>query len=1241
MTLTKAHLIAALALTAAGALHAQTVSVDKTSLNFYAQSNGTAVSDTVNVTSTGGSATFGLLLSPQNSWLKVNPSQNTPTPATVTVTADPTGLVPNTYVGTITVFAPSMPQPYPTIQVTLVVGTIGITPASLSFVYQQGGPAPPSQTIALSGQATNFNASVVSNGGSWLAALPFSGVTPATVTASINASVLTTLPAGTYKGSVTITPTSGSVLTQIVIPVTLTVTSTPPVTVTPATISLNYQIGGLNNNSSQNVTLSTTGILPVSYSLTPTVDPNPSGAVWIQTTPISGAIPAAGSTTAAIGYDATKNLPASPNPYTGKVTVLTPGGTPTQQDVNVRLLVSAAPLLNVPGDTLTFSYQAGTAAPSPKMVTATTTQVPPSSATGQMTFTISATTNSGGGWLIVPGIGTTGSPFNIGANVTGLATGTYNGTVSLLGVGAGNGAQTIPVTLTVSNDSLVTASFGGCSAPSQACKLLFPAQIGQAAPAAQTIKVSSSTSTPLSYSATTTATTCGAAWLSLGGATTGSTDGTLTVTANPTGIADGTKCDGSVTIAGSNSTTGAASPNSPLVIPVTMYVSSTALLSVNPVALTFSSQLNGQTTPAQSVTINSTSPAEQLNYSVTWTPTTGNNSWLIFGPTQGSTAAGLNVVTVLAQPALLSPGVYTGNLTITATTASGGAVADSPITIPVSYTVIGSNLSVTPTSLSFTQPASGAQPPAQVVKIASDNQPIAWTASVSTGGTGNWLAISTPNGTTPTDLAVSTNASGLAPATYNGTITITATTPFAGGSPVIVNVQLVVPPGTLSTSVASLTFAQSQNGVAPPNQTFQVTSTPSSLGFTATATTNGGGTWLTVSPANGTTNAQVTVSVNGSALTPGQYTGTVTIASPGAASKQVSVTLTVVTAQTFTVAPATVSFSYILGTAAPAAQTVQLTSSGSPAPFSVTAATTSGGNWLTVTPVTGSTPAALTITANPTGLAAGAYAGTVTIASPYSATAAAATIAVNLTVAQIPPPVVTAIKSNASYAIGPIAAGENIVLGGTGLGPVTLVVAQVAAGASFPTTLSDTQVTFDGIPAPVYYSSATQTSVFVPYEVANRTTVQMRVIYKGIVSDPVALNVAAAAPGIYTQNSQGSGPGSILNQDYAINGSGAPAAKGAAVQVFMTGEGLTMPTPANGAVAPTTGSGLFKPTLPVTATVGGIPAEVQYYGSAPGLIYGVMQVNVKIPANAPSGASEILIKVGSFTTQSGVTVAVQ
>ena len=67
--------------------------------------------------------------------------------------------------------------------------------------------------------------------------------------------------------------------------------------------------------------------------------------------------------------------------------------------------------------------------------------------------------------------------------------------------------------------------------------------------------------------------------------------------------------------------------------------------------------------------------------------------------------------------------------------------------------------------------------------------------------------------------------------------------------------------------------------------------------------------------------------------------------------------------------------------------------------------------------------------------------------------------------------------------------------------------------------------------------------------------------------------------------------------------------------------------------------------LPVTATVGGVPATVEYYGSAPGIIYGVMQVNIRIPANAPSGPNvPIVIMVGNTPTQGGasqVTVAVQ
>jgi uncharacterized protein (TIGR03437 family) len=81
-------------------------------------------------------------------------------------------------------------------------------------------------------------------------------------------------------------------------------------------------------------------------------------------------------------------------------------------------------------------------------------------------------------------------------------------------------------------------------------------------------------------------------------------------------------------------------------------------------------------------------------------------------------------------------------------------------------------------------------------------------------------------------------------------------------------------------------------------------------------------------------------------------------------------------------------------------------------------------------------------------------------------------------------------------------------------------------------------------------------------------------------------------------------------------------------------------------LAPINGTGLNKPPLTLTATVGGSPATVEYYGSAPGILYGVMQVNIRIPANTPTGAQTVVVQLANsagvtFSTQTGITVAVQ
>ena len=79
------------------------------------------------------------------------------------------------------------------------------------------------------------------------------------------------------------------------------------------------------------------------------------------------------------------------------------------------------------------------------------------------------------------------------------------------------------------------------------------------------------------------------------------------------------------------------------------------------------------------------------------------------------------------------------------------------------------------------------------------------------------------------------------------------------------------------------------------------------------------------------------------------------------------------------VTPSTLTFTS--SGAAPPAQTLQVTSGGSPIAFTTSSTTTSGGSWLSATPTGGTTPMSVSVTANPTGLAAGTYMGSVTVTS--------------------------------------------------------------------------------------------------------------------------------------------------------------------------------------------------------------------------------------------------------------------
>jgi uncharacterized protein (TIGR03437 family) len=1191
-----------------GALRAQTLIITPNPLNITAQA-GLGATAQLTFTSTGAPITFSVTPNPTATWLYTSlGTGQVSTPQTITVTIGPLQASATPYVGYLSVNSNGS-IPYYSVPVNVTVSSIGVNPSTLSFQYMAGSAnSPPAQSSTLtvpSGITVSLTTST-SSGGNWLLAALI-GSPPAAVTAQIGTSVAQALAAGTYTGTITITPTAGASTAPATIQVTLVVSATPQLTVTPSSLSFNYQVNGTNNVMTQPIQLAA-GSQDVAFAFT--------GDSWITTDRLNGTVRAGTSMSVNVTVTPPSSCTPSTSPCSGTLVLNTAGAS---QNISIRLTVSTAPLLNVSTTPLSFVYQIGTASPA-------ATSVTPGSTGTALQYTVTTTTASGGSWLVVtPTSGTTPTPVSISVDPSKLGPGTYNGTVSL--VAPGGLPQSISVTLKVTNDPILVSS---------PASLWFAYQIGQQLPSTQTIRLTSSNGVPLNYSATTTT-----SWLLLTGQTSGTTDNSFTVSASPSGLSTNTYT-GQIAIAVTNPATGAAL--APVNISVTLYVSTNALLLVNPqqpVVLSLQAY-SGQSSLLQNYTLTSTSPTDQLALSVGPPHTDSGGQWLgVYGaPVSTAGALGLQAT----PPVSLAPGTYTGSVTVTAT-GPAGAVLDSPVTIPVVLQLTSGAISVNSTGLQFSQSVGGSAPPVQTVTVSSNGPVLTFFPAAYDGGLG-WLSVSTPTGATTGSFNVSVDGSKLTSGTYQGKVIVLS--PFAAGSPAVIPVSFQVTTGTISAPTTTLSFTQVQGGSAPAAQSVTVSGSP---GLNFTVATNA--TWLTATSLTGTVPATLQVGVNAavaSSLSANVYNGTVTITSAGASGSPITipVTLNVVSPQTFTASPATLSFSYIVGLTVPQAQSFQISSSGGVAPFSVT--TPSSASWLQVSPTSGSTPATLTVSVNTQGLTAGNYTAAITINSPYSSSAAAASATVNLTVTQITVRPV-AIANAASYAAGVVAPGELIAIFGTSIGPLTAAYGTLNASGTLLNTSagSSTRVLFDGVPAPVVYASATQTNVVVPYEVAGRPTTSVVVEYQGVQSAPLVYNVQAAVPGIFTQNYSGSGPGAILNQDgITVNGPATPALKGSAVSVYMTGEGQTSPAGVTGAIVPISAPAPWKkPQLTATATVGTFPALVQYYGSAPGDVSGIMQVNVQIPANAPSGTQvPIVITLTdpttglSYNSQAQVTVSV-
>jgi len=164
-------------------------------------------------------------------------------------------------------------------------------------------------------------------------------------------------------------------------------------------------------------------------------------------------------------------------------------------------------------------------------------------------------------------------------------------------------------------------------------------------------------------------------------------------------------------------------------------------------------------------------------------------------------------------------------------------------------------------------------------------------------------------------------------------------------------------------------------------------------------------------------------------------------------------------------------------------------------------------------------------------------------------------------------------------------------------------------------------VFFNGLPAPILYSSGGQINVQVPYEVAGQGRVEMRLVNTQIAAplqESRTMGVVERRPNVFLADPVVEGPiagysvcGTTLsigiapvavNADGTMNDCSNPAAAGSTVTIFVNGLGQVTPALTTGAIAP-------APAVQLTPGL-----DIGITTTTPGAIVGVAQVQVQLPS---------------------------
>jgi uncharacterized protein (TIGR03437 family) len=531
-------------------------------------------------------------------------------------------------------------------------------------------------------------------------------------------------------------------------------------------------------------------------------------------------------------------------------------------------------------------------------------------------------------------------------------------------------------------------------------------------------------------------------------------------------------------------------------------------------------------------------------------------------------------------------------------------------------------LQLTTTALGPINIGQGANGPTQTVGA---NNLGSGTLSLSATASSAWLQPSISQGS----VQIALNTASLAPGSYTEFVTVTAPGAVDAPQNISVTIQVAGVPSSLTFYAAPGSASTTQQVVTQAKPASVQSSTLSGSGWLSVSL-SGQGSFASFLPYLVTVNPQSLPAV-------GDYAGTVAFSGSAVATdnKQTSVTVHLTSSPIQQFNPAAVQL--ISGGTIKTSTAVSILNAGQ-GTISITGATGSAA-WLTAA-VSGST---MTVTADPSGMSAGTYQGTVTVAS-NAANATATTLPVEFVVQPSAAPILSfhGVVDNATFgptlSPGMIAQAYGVLLSGT--------TPAVASSLPLSNSLGGVQVTVNGISAPVYYASSGVIDFVVPFAVQpGPATVSLS--YNGVASNSVSTTIAARAPRILyfqlnTVNGQTFNYGIMINSSdgsYPVPMTTGlfshPAKRGDTVTIYLLGMGSTDQNVADGAPSPA--SPLANTPTPTVIFGGGFApsatdAKVLFSGLAPGFV-GLYQLNVTIPADAPLGdAVAMEIQVAGATS---------